>query len=518
MQKKTFFLIKVARPLFRFSLYFFGFFLICQSRWLEKNFGHVGLDQIFYHLRFGGENLLSADHKLVFSFIKWCVLLPCSLSLLAVLLERTVHSVRAHGWKATTALIQESINTYVIPPLRLIGHMTSGKAPLVLMFVALLYWAGKVSAIGYIKSYFGEDYFRSHYVSPAGVRLEATGERKNLVLIYVESLETTYGNRSIFGRNLLNSLDKLKGVSFTKYEQTQGTSWTIAGITATQCGIPLKSVSLYDGNQNGERSTVFLPGAVCLGDILKSHGYKNVFLGGASLEFAGKGKFLESHGYSERYGREEWVAAGNNSADMSGWGLYDDKLFENAKVKLKELHDAGRPFNLTILTVDMHHPQGTSSAYCAEQYSEAFQDIVECTAGLVANFVQYIKANDYLQNTNVVILGDHLAMTNSVADKLKKAPHRYVYNSFISSHPLKKNREEIVHFDLFPTILAFLGIEVPQGRLALGYSAFGSHDQKPPAERIKGMNDSLLNRSDIYSALWENDASRSDQITGMAQH
>jgi phosphoglycerol transferase len=518
MQKKTFFPIKVVRPLLRFSLYFFGFFLLCQSRWLEKNFGHVGLDQIFYHLKFGGDNLLSADHKIVLSFIKWCLLLPCLFSLFTILFERTVWSIRVRGWKATAERIKASLNAYVIPPLRLIGRMTSGKAPLLLILVALLYWAGKVSAIGYVKSYFGEDYFRSHYVPPAGVKAEALGERKNLVLIYVESLETTYGNRSIFGRNLLSSLDKLNGVSFTKYEQVPGTSWTIAGITATQCGIPLKSVSVYDGNQNGERSTTFLPGAVCLGDILKSYGYKNVFLGGASLEFAGKGKFLENHGYSERYGREEWVAAGNNSADMSGWGLYDDKLFENAKFKLKELHDAGRPFNLTILTVDMHHPQGTSSAYCAEQYSEAFQDIVECTANLVANFVQYIKANNYLQDTNVVILGDHLAMTNSVADKLKRAPHRYVYNSFISDHPLKKNREEIVHFDLFPTILAFLGIEVPQGRLALGYSASGSQEQKPPSDRIKGMNDSLLNRSDIYSALWESDANSSGQITGIAHH
>ncbi len=66
----------------------------------------------------------------------------------------------------------------------------------------------------------------------------------------------------------------------------------MGGITASQCGIPLNSVILEDGNSQGERLKSFLPRATCLGDSLKKLGYINIFLGGARLAFAGKGKFL----------------------------------------------------------------------------------------------------------------------------------------------------------------------------------------------------------------------------------
>src|SRR5690606_6720642 len=115
----------------------------------------------------------------------------------------------------------------------------------------------------------------------------------------------SYKDETKFGKNLLSSLDALKGVSFNQYKQAPGTNWTIAGITATQCGVPLKTVSLYGGNDQGERIKAFLPNAVCLGDVLHDAGYHNVYMGGDALSFSGKGKFFQDHHYDEVYGREE---------------------------------------------------------------------------------------------------------------------------------------------------------------------------------------------------------------------
>lgn len=135
-------------------------------------------------------------------------------------------------------------------------------------------------------------------------------------------------------------------------------------------------------------------------------------------------------------------------------------------------------------------------------YAE-FDGVVECTAEEIAEFVRFVKDNGYLDNTNIVILGDHLARKNPATDTLASQPERHVFNTFISADPLPKNREEILHFDLFPTILEFTGFDVRGNRLGLGYGAFNQHAHLPPATRFDEMQQSLLNSSEAYLALWQ---------------
>ncbi len=67
---------------------------------------------------------------------------------------------------------------------------------------------------------------------------------------------------------------------------------------------------MFSGNNVGEKVKRYLPRASCLGDILARQGYRNVFLNGSSLVFAGVGKFFNDHRYARVMGREEWIAAG----------------------------------------------------------------------------------------------------------------------------------------------------------------------------------------------------------------
>ena len=72
--------------------------------------------------------------------------------------------------------------------------------------------------------------------------------------------------------------------------QTRGTTFTVAGILSSQCGTPLLFPKGPGGNdilKNG-----FLQEGFCFGDILHAAGYHQVFMGGASTRFAGKGVFL----------------------------------------------------------------------------------------------------------------------------------------------------------------------------------------------------------------------------------
>jgi phosphoglycerol transferase len=70
-------------------------------------------------------------------------------------------------------------------------------------------------------------------------------------VIYVESLEQGYSSKAVFGHDLLEPLNGLQGSSFADYQQVPGTGWTIAAIVATQCGVPLERMTIFDGNTQG---------------------------------------------------------------------------------------------------------------------------------------------------------------------------------------------------------------------------------------------------------------------------
>jgi phosphoglycerol transferase len=248
----------------------------------------------------------------------------------------------------------------------------------------------------------------------------------------------------------------------------------------------------------------FLPHAYCLGDILDKQGYTNIFLNGSSLAFAGVGKFLHDHHYKKAVGREEWIGLGDKQETMSGWGLYDDDLFRHARSEMAMLMKAGKPFNLTILTIDTHHPYGQLSARCRRDGYSDFEGIVECTANQVAEFIEHIERNGWLDKVAVVVQGDHLAMGNTAYEKLVNNPRRTVFNLLMTGgRKLTKNTEQVTHFDMLPTILDLMGLKVEGERAGLGYSAIGPAQVERPAERLATMSAQLMNYSEAYRHLWE---------------
>src|SRR5207248_2066007 len=110
------------------------------------------------------------------------------------------------------------------------------------------------------------DYFKEHYVDPKSVTFDVI-KPKNLILIYVESLENTYSDKQLFGYDLLHSLHELKGISFKNYIQMPGTGWTIAAMVSTQCGVPLKTMTFFH-HRESEFFEKYLGNAECLSDIL----------------------------------------------------------------------------------------------------------------------------------------------------------------------------------------------------------------------------------------------------------
>lgn len=110
-----------------------------------------------------------------------------------------------------------------------------------ILLIGLIFFSYQFSVVNYAHKMLvhNKDYFKRNYLDASPISF-TTLNPKSLVLIYVESLEDTYSNKQIFGKDLLHSLNLLKkdGVSFDGYLQMPGTQWT------TAVWLPLNALSL----------------------------------------------------------------------------------------------------------------------------------------------------------------------------------------------------------------------------------------------------------------------------------
>jgi len=443
--------------------------------WLDHYFGHVTFDQVIFQVEAGYDSLFSADPKLIRRFWRGCVLNPAILALGVMTLVW-----RFGGWKS-----------------RLLALVLAWGMASVVVYKGF-------DVATYVLSHADGDLFAAQYVDPSAVTVADPRRKRNLVLIYVESLESTYGNEALFGRNLLSPLTPFesRGRRFAHLRQTPGTGWTTAGLVASQCGVPLKVFGLWNKNRQGEDLQAFLPNATCLGDLLSKHGYQNVFMNGADLKFSGVGKFFASHGYQERWGRDEWIRLGYPGGAFHDWGLPDDQLMLQARRRLHELMQLGQPFNLTLLTIDTHGPDGFPSPTC-EAWGQAgdFPHKVTCAARLVAGLLSHIHEQGWDDDIRVVVLGDHLAMKNPLSGALDHAAGRSPYNLFYPSGKPELTPSDISYFDVFPSVLAFLGFTVPGGRLGLGWDALSGNLDVDTPDRWVNL-DRMPQNSTRYEKLW----------------
>jgi phosphoglycerol transferase len=302
--------------------------------------------------------------------------------------------------------------------------------------------------------------------------------------------------------NVLQPIDSLVGMEVERFHQAPGTNWSIAGMISSQCGIPVKA--FYGNKANKYASKEFLPHAVCMSDVLYEYGYHQIFMVGPDLKFAGMDKFYSSHKFQEMYGRDELRDKVDTKVPFNGYGggPNDDVLFDAAYSVAEAQAKQGKPFNLTIITTDNHFPQGFPSLNCTEsERRSGFLGTYKCTSKMVRNFVENINANSLFQNTDIVIMGDHLFMANEDQQKLFPTT-RSIYFKYISKSNLPGfKRSEMTHFDVAPTILEALGfVSQDKSAFGLGYSLFD--DSITNSYIPSRLDDGILNRSKVYDGFW----------------
>ncbi len=290
-------------------------------------------------------------------------------------------------------------------------------------------------------------------------------DQKNLVFIYAESLERTYFDEKIFP-DLVTNLKKIEteSISFTNVAQVNNTGWTVGGMTASLCGIPLFTSG---GGNSMEGMDNFLSSAVCLGDLMKDVGYNLSYIAGANLNFAGKGALLRNHGFDSVYGFDDIDKEGLNIVDdFGGWGVHDDVLFDILYERFEELSMTGKKFSLFTLTLDTHQPTGSIAKSCKSTSFFEYRDgknqmlnAVKCSDYLISNFINRIATSPYADNTIIVLVSDHLAMKNTASELLDKGDRK---NLFLIIDPSSNERKKISTkgsmLDVGSTVLSYMSL------------------------------------------------------------
>jgi phosphoglycerol transferase len=494
-----------------FSLWWLATLIVVSNIWIVSNFGQLELPQFVYHI----VNLPEVIQPMGFGFVALSVIAvvvaPISVGVLgAWATQRMIIGARALFTPHVHAPAHRpnlTLRRSILAPGLSVGLLV----PSLVLGLSTPAFAVNVGVVSFVENSKPSGFIEGFYEFPEDVLQPE--KPLNLVMIYVESLENTYRNPELWGENLLDSLDRETAdwATFPDFQEVRGTGWTIAGLVASQCGVLLKEENQFDLRQQlglasinriGENVDSFMPGITCLGDILDDAGYSNHFIGGADPEFAGKGKFFEEHGYDTVKGRPYWESIGET--EFTKWGLHDDKLLNYAKRELDELHAAGEPFNLTVLTVDTHRPEGHLSATCERRGASDLPGIVACTSDLLADFVRHMERRGYLEDTVVVITGDHLSMPNVVQDTMDLEPHRTIYNRFWSPLGAEPNRSKLYHFSILPTVLTLMGFEFPGNEMALGVSGVGNRNPaKYSIYDVIDLDDQLRRPSELYNIFWE---------------
>lgn len=357
-----------------------------------------------------------------------------------------------------------------------------------------------------------------HYVDPRDVNLQFPEKKRNLIHIYLESMENSYMSKDLGGfmeENLIPELTELasEGYSFSHDDQNfggpqaaVGTTWSVASMVNMSTGLPMKAPT--ERNAYGSKDN-FLPGACSLGDILAQQGYEQTLMFGADADFGGLTYYFESHGgfkiMDYKYAKENGLIPSDYAV---WWGFEDDKLFEFAKDEITRLSETGKPFHFVMETADTHRPDGYLSQYAPTPYENQYANVVAYSSAEVYKFVRWIQAQPFYENTTVVITGDHLSMETNFFEfyQFDEDYHRSQYNVILNPDPSVATKDhnilfnrQYANFDFFPTILSSMGVKVEGNRLGIGTDLFSGEKTLFEEFGFEEANSELEKKSVFYN-------------------
>lgn len=479
------------------ALLLVAFLCFFAAAWYLDTYGDTGFDSIMYTL---SSDLGGVQSGLIVGFLLGA-LLPTVLCTAAV-------SVVLFFWTKKPLVVG---GRKLLPLPKTVARVTA----LVLSLVLILHAAFTTGLPAYISDQISEtEIFEKTYVDPNSVEITFPEEKRNLIYIYLESMETTYLSKELGGAEDVNLIPELYDLAAANINFSQnkgvggflpvtGATWTIAAMVAHTAGVPLKTPPGVSENDYGQADEGFLPGITSITDILHEAGYYQTLMVGSVASFGGRRQYYTQHGADYIYDLSTARKDGIVPSDyFVWWGMEDKYLFQYAREELEKISQQDQPFAFTMLTVDTHHIGGYQCSLCGTEREEQYENVMSCSSKQVALFVEWLQKQDFYENTTIIITGDHPSMDNGYFERnIDEDYTRRMYNCFINTAvdtAYSKNRS-FSALDMFPTTLAAIGCQIEGGRLGLGTNLFSG---KPTLIETMGYDrfDSQISMASDYYA------------------
>lgn len=263
---------------------FISILIITSVIWGNRTFSVKTLNQIIFHLKVPMEG---TDNGI---YLDWFInTVPISLGIVAIIDLVIFNIHRLFKGKQIFKTLKK--------------HFT--KFGIVCIVCSLIFAIYNYDIYGYINNVVQEtDIYEKYYVDPSTAKISFNNGKRNIIHLYLESVENTYANTTFGGAEEINYIPELtqlakNNINFSNNDNIggsrtiDGTQWTIASQVSQNMGIPLK---LSIKSQKYDNDTAFLPGGYSLGEVLEANGYINEFMCGSDANFGGTSNFYKQHG------------------------------------------------------------------------------------------------------------------------------------------------------------------------------------------------------------------------------
>ncbi len=482
--------LKIFAKVLIWILLVFSVFMFFSIMWMLRIWADLSIEELIFHLK---APLSGADYHFYLSYL------------------------RRSGSFIVLSIIVCIVLIRLLKQHKKLVYFGYAFASLVLLIITFIMFDKRMGLVSYAKAYMmPSSFIEDNYMSPDDLDIEFPDMKKNLIYIYLESMEMTYtdsSNGGAFKENIIPELVDLsrEGEDFSGDSpfingaiSLYGSEWTMGAMFAQSTGLPLKTGGV-NGNYISSQNEMY-PSVKGLGDILEDNGYTNELLIGSNATFGGRDTFFKGHGNyilaDHPYAIENgWIPADYNVF----WGYEDEKLFEFARNEAARLSKEDKPFNLTMLTVDTHFEDGYKCRLCEDKYNngDMYSNVMACSSKQVSGFVDWLKEQDFYDDTVIVLVGDHPTMDSDFCKDVPADYQRRVVTTILNSD-LKSNRNDCRSYstmDMFPTTLAAMGVTIPGDRLGLGVNLYSDQNTLIEEYGRDYCNKEMVRKSDFMNSL-----------------